>query len=259
MRHTTPFIIACLAILFLGSTGTKAQSQIRYKNYRQFRMLNPVKRNTFYLNRQHRPDTIDLSKTWWVQYNPFTLLEPELPITATFMYKINRKIAVALDAGFFIAHQDFQSDGYEKYSGIRLKPQIKIYPLGKQTYLNNWYLSLQGVFKYTQNPEQQWLTKLDANGQFLYRQLVDYTQKKREIGIDFLMGFELPLNYEKTWMLDFYMGMGTRNKTFTEVGIPLGLAINRNDFFRFFTINRPGEQITLPAGLKLSYRFKSYQ
>jgi len=208
-------------------------------------------------NTKKYPKT-SLVHSTWVQFNPFTLIEPEVPITATVLYKTSSRIAVALDAGFFIGKQNYSNNKLKAYSGIRLKPELKYYLQANRKSPHGLYVSLQGLIKRTIEKKQEWLPQLNSSGQFIFSQLANYQERKLVYGISIILGGEILLDKEQRWMLDLYGGLGFRNKQFKAINLPDGLTTNFNDdnSNRIFNLFKNGTYISIPLGLKVGYRIK---
>lgn len=200
-----------------------------------------------------------LVHSWWVQFNPLGFAEPEVAVAATVLYKQNKHVGFALDAGVFIARQDYNDIVFYPYSGFRLKPAVKFYLDGDRKGPRGFYFSLQGLIKRTGRKKQEWLS-LTNNGQPVFNQLVDYKERKMVYGLSILFGGELVLGKQKRWMMDFYAGLGVKSKKFEAIGLPQGFSINydnRDDLVsRQFDLYQNGTYINMPLGFKIAYRVK---
>jgi hypothetical protein len=197
----------------------------------------------------------NMEKSWWIQYNPMTLMEPEIAIVATGLYKPTGNIGLALDAGFFVAQQNY-SDEVLSYKGFRLKPEFKFYPNGAENGPYGLYFSLQGLLKNTTADKEQWFTRQNSNGQVIFNQLANYKEKKFVYGLSIIFGGEILMGAKKRFMLDIYTGPGIRNKRFKAVGLPDGITIDynlRNDR-SLINIYKNGSYLTLAMGFKLGIR-----
>ncbi|MEO7310989.1 MAG: hypothetical protein ABIX01_11375 [Chitinophagaceae bacterium] len=197
----------------------------------------------------------DLVKSLWVQYNPLSIMEPEIPVVATVLYKPGKTLGIALDAGFFIGQQQY-SDEIQSYKGFRFKPELKFYPAGGQKGPRGFYFSLQGLLKKTTAGKERWFDQRNSNGQVIFSQLVNYDEKKFVYGLSILFGGEILMGGRKNWMLDLYCGTGIRRKQFRAVGLPDGVTIDynlRNDR-NWINIYRNGNYFSLPMGIKMGYR-----
>ncbi len=203
-----------------------------------------------------------LVHSWWVQFNPFGFGEPEVAIAATILYKQNNHVAFALDAGVFVARQDYNDIVFYPYSGYRLKPAIKFYLQGEKKGPRGLYFSAQGLIKQTSRNKQEWLSLPNNNGQPVFTQQVDYKERKIVYGISVLFGGELVLGKQKRFMLDFYAGPGFKIKKFTATGLPTGFSINYDNNggreFRdnLFDIYQNGAFPAMQLGFKLGYRLR---
>ena len=202
---------------------------------------------------------VETDNTLWVQYNPLTWMEPEVPICATFLYKKNRHFSFALDAGFFIAQQNYSVDGggYYPYSGYKFKPEVKyFFRKYKRVVTQGMYISLQGLFKKTIDKKEQWLT---SNGQPSFSQFVNYQEQKVVYGLNLLFGNEFYLGTKERWMLDVFAGLGFRVKSFTAKNLPQGFFINyngNNGFRGFINLYQNGTYPSLQFGMKFCYKIK---
>jgi hypothetical protein len=194
----------------------------------------------------------------WIQYSPLTLMEPEVPITATFLYKTSNRLAVALDAGFFIATQNYSDEGPRAYSGIRLKPELKYYLQSHRKGPLGMYVSLQGLIKRTIEKKEEWLSRQSSGGLFVFSQLANYRERKLVYGISIILGGEILLDREQRWMLDLYWGIGFRNKQFKALDLPDGLSVDYDNAKpkQLFNLFLNGTYMSLPIGIKVGYRIK---
>ena len=202
---------------------------------------------------------VEKDNTLWVQYNPMTWVEPEVPISATFLYKKNEHFSFALDAGFFVAKQNYNINdgGYYPYSGYKFKPEVKyFFRKYKRVVTQGMYISLQGLIKKTIDKKEEWLT---SNGQPVFSQLVNYKEQKIVYGLNLLFGNEFYLGNNERWMLDFYTGIGFRTKKFTAKNLPQGFSISyngNNGFREFINLFENGTYPSLQFGMKFGYRIK---
>lgn len=194
----------------------------------------------------------------WLQFNPLNVLEPEIPIAFTGLYKKNRHWGFALDAGIFIATQNYNND-IQRYSGIRFKPELKYY-LDHFEKQKIWlYLSLQGLIKYTNTHLQEFVTIQDAAGQPLFSQLANYIERKRVLGGGLNFGAEFTVDKAQRFMIDIYGGVGIREKFYKAIHLPTGASINyntNNNNRRVLNIVHNGSFPSIAAGVKISYRIK---
>jgi hypothetical protein len=207
-----------------------------------------------------------LENTWWISYNPLTLLEPEVPIAVSVMYKPSKWIGIVLDAGVFIARQDYSNDsegnpdGFDPYCGFRFKPEIRFYIDGDRRGPRGFFVGLQGIIKRTITQKEEWLSRQNSSGQTIFNQLVDYKERKFVYGLGIIVGGEFVVGRPKRWMIELYGGMGLRNKNFTAIGLPGGISINydkRDDLVeRQFNIYQNGLFYTGTLGFKIGYRLK---
>ena len=210
------------------------------------------------VHKKSRP-LVETDNTLWVQYNPLTWMEPEVPISATFLYKKNRHFSFALDAGFFVAKQNYSVNdgGYSPHSGFKFKPEVK-YFFGKykRVVTQGMYISLQGLIKKTIDKKEEWLT---SNGQPSFSQFVNYKEQKVVYGLNVLFGNEFYLGIKGRWMLDLFAGLGFRTKSFTAQNLPQGFSISyngNNGFREFINLYENGTYPSLQFGMKFGYRIK---
>jgi hypothetical protein len=206
----------------------------------------------------HKKEEVPQEHSMWIQYSPLTLIEPEVPITATFLYKTSNRLAVALDAGFFIATQNYSDEGPKAYSGIRLKPELKYYLQSHKKEPLGMYVSLQGLIKRTIEKKEEWLSQQNSGGQFVFSQLANYRERKLVYGISFILGGEILLDKKQRWMLDLYWGIGFRNKQFKALDLPVGLSVDYDNVKpkQLFNLFLNGTYLSLPVGIKVGYRIK---
>ena len=212
--------------------------------------------NTAFAQTAKKKKYLALEKTWWIEYNPLTLAEPEVPIAITAQYKANKFIGISLDAGVYFAKHDY--DIAEPYSGLRLRPEIKFFVDGERRGARGFYVALQGLYKNTTAQKAEWLSRRDLSGQAVFNQFANYKERKVVAGGSLLAGGEFILGERKKWMIDVFAGFGFRKKHFTAIDLPQGITIDYDRINEFggsaFTIYKNGFFVSGSLGFKIGYR-----
>lgn len=194
----------------------------------------------------------------WLQFNPLNLFEPDILIACTGLYKKNNRWGFALDAGIYVAWQNYASV-VKPQGGLRLKPEVKYYVDHSKNQKSALYVSFQGLIKITNTKFEEFLAINDAAGQPLFSQLAKYTERKTVLGGSLNLGGEFVLDNAERLMIEPYIGVGVRRKMFKALNLPNGANINY-DFNsrsgRVFNILYNGNFPSLLAGFKISYRIK---
>lgn len=199
------------------------------------------------------------TNTLWLTHNPLTWIEPEIPVSLTILYKMNNRLAFALDAGVFIARQEYRGgdNNFQPYSGFRFKPEIRFYPDGEKYGPTGFYVALQGLIKQTGWKKEEWRTPDDPSA---FQQLVNYTERKNVWGLSFLGGGEFLMDKQERFQMEVYGGVGIRTKNFKAVGLPVGFSRtyeNPGDdpnIDNSFNIYRNGIYYSLSLGIKIGIR-----
>lgn len=193
-------------------------------------------------------------KNYWIQYNPFTLFEPELPLTFNLLYQPADRFGFSLEAGIYLARREELAGALIPMNGFRLRPAVKYYFGKKALAHSRFYLSAQGLFKQTLVSKTAWINVNDSNGMPLYSERKDYREKKTVFGLNCIAGVELiPGSIKKRWMIDIYGGLGARAKFFSEPG----LSAEQIQFLQpggMFIFDTDGVFPALTLGVSVGYR-----
>ncbi|MES2775494.1 MAG: hypothetical protein V4722_15065 [Bacteroidota bacterium] len=199
---------------------------------------------------------VPLDNTFWLQINPLMLAEPEISLGFTALYRVNKHLGLALETNVYVARYGFDDDDFEKYSGFRLRPEVKFYPNPESRRAKGMYFSLQGLYKNTNLPREEWLNNQSGT----VNQLVSYKENKRVLGGAVKFGWEIMPGRAKKWMIDVYTGLGARNKQFKAVGLPNGIDIDYDnggwDVFWDFDTKTNGFYPTVSLGVKFGFRIQ---
>ena len=193
-------------------------------------------------------------KNLWIQYNPFTLFEPEVPLTFTLLYQPADRFGFSLEAGIYLARREELAGALNPMNGFRLRPAAKYYFGKKALAHSRFYLCVQGLFKQTFVSQTAWINVNDSTGMPLYSERKDYREKKTVFGLNCIAGLELiPGSIKKRWMIDIYSGLGARAKFFSEPGLsPEQIqAVRSRSMFIFDT---DGVFPALSLGVSVGYR-----
>ena len=161
-------------------------------------------------------------KYLWVQYNPFSLFEPDIPIAATVLYQPTNRFGFALESGVFLGTRSEVVSTATQMRGFKLRPAVKFYFSKERLESTRFYISLQSLFKFTWQNKTTWQDVLDpSTGQVLYSKLFNYKEKKSVTAGSVVLGVELMADKkEKRWLIDIYAGLGLRSKNYQNIGLP---------------------------------------
>ena len=93
-----------------------------------------------------------------------------------------------------------------------------------------------------------WLGKDVVNGIASYEQLQNFDYRRKITGFNFVSGVLVPLGKSNKTFIDFYLGIGVRNKSASVVGEPRSVYQQRD---RIILAGDNGTFPSLPAGLRL--------
>lgn len=175
-------------------------------------------------NLLHAQDSLSVNnkKYLWVQYNPFSIFEPDIPIIATLLYQPTNRFGFALESGVFLGTRSELVSTATQMRGFKLRPAVKFYFSKERLESTRFYISLQSLFKFTWQNKTTWNDVVDpSTGQVLYSKLFNYKERKSVTAGTVLLGVELMADKkEKRWLIDIYAGLGLRSKNYQNIGLP---------------------------------------
>jgi hypothetical protein len=122
------------------------------------------------------------------------------------------------------------------------------------------YIAVDFLYKYAVRQRQSELNVFNGGTNPAYIQQYTYKDVKQVTGLSLKFGTVRSISNNGKWLLEYYIGIGSRHKTFSYKNIPVGVAPpNRRSLVSFFA-NRNGNQImeedgvSIPAGVKLVYQ-----
>lgn len=195
-----------------------------------------------------------VEKHLWVQYNPFALFEPDVPIGATVLYQPVDAFGVSLDMAVYVAYRENPAAATMPMSGFRFRPSVKYYFNSKSLSASRFYLGAQGLIKQTAKQKSDWFTVNDSTGQPIFNQLKSFTQRKFVYGLNLLAGWEFIIGEkQKRWMLDLYGGLGLRSKSLNNIGLTDSESREVNSWGSYFS-DTEGVFPSLSLGVTVGYR-----
>lgn len=125
------------------------------------------------------------------------------------------------------------------------------------------YTSVDFLYKHTTRERLGELNISNGDVGTGYNQKGTYTDIKKVMGFDIKAGALSPIGKSARWMIDTFIGLGYRYKTYSYKNLPAGASQPGRILFIGSTENNQGVKenlglkvhgISLPAGLKLTYR-----
>lgn len=194
--------------------------------------------------------------------NPFTLVEHDAGIMLGANYRWTKRWSVTLDPTFVFYTLQRTHNGIppDRPLGIRVKTDIRYHIQHFWGGFENVFISPELVFAYI-NTRKTAEFGINCTGpNCAYYMIDEYNEIKREIGAAIKMGLIGPIKKKnENWKLEFYLGIGVSYFDIEERGIPTGgsfitLPTYTDNIGN--TIRDDEAEITVPFGLKISFRIK---
>lgn len=240
------------------------------------------------------PSVTKPASKFYLKLNPFALLELDGGIGFSGEYiPAGSKIGFQLQVQplFFSYDKLDGANGFESPvnstnsgmpTGIKLRPEIRYYFTAKRKGLyNNFvhlmqdvspfrkrksplqtYAAIDFLYKHTQRERLGTFTVTNGSVSTGFSQRAFFTDIKKVIGFDIKAGAVSPMGKTGRWLIEAYLGIGYRQKTYSYKNLPAGSnEPERNRFLETGSANTPEENlplnligISLPAGLQLVYQ-----
>ena len=182
--------------------------------------------------------------------NPLGLVDPfDSNISFGAEYAVTERISVAADISYIFFSQYLSE--IKRTGGIIIRPGIRYYTSDKR----NWFVEAVVFYKHAAYTMEGWLGKDCINNIPVYDQYQQYTFRKRVLGFNFQAGVQAPLNKDHSLRLEFYIGLGIREKWQDIKDEPGACRLGRSLLNNNTGDNR---QIfpSFPEGIRLVYWFK---
>ncbi len=245
-------------------------------------------------------DTVALTKSanpFYLKLNPFALLEFDggIGISGEYVWT-KRKLGFQLEVQPVLFSYDGvleDADGTAGFEspentiesampvGFKLRPEIRYYfnarkglfkeiketmkdiiPWRKSRTPIQTYVAIDFLYKYTQRERLGDLLVSNGGVGTSYRQRTTYTDVKKVLGFDLKAGAISPIGKSNRWLIEAYIGLGYRHKTYSYKNLPPGVSAPARNLFlvaRSPTDNRENlglkvNGVSLPATFKLVCR-----
>jgi hypothetical protein len=198
-------------------------------------------------------------KSITLSWLPTSLLEPDAGFTVGAEYGMGDRWSLLSDAGiiFFTPGSNNNGNGRDGILGYKIKPEIRKY-FGRRKELEGGFISLEGLYKHVNYQRYDGLPVFDNLGNLAYTYFGGYRIVKDVYGFNIKFGYRFFFSPEKTIGMEFYGGMGARQKKFAVRDLPAGGSFDRSFFGnRFFNTHwREGGLPSTALGFKLLWRLR---
>jgi hypothetical protein len=186
---------------------------------------------------------------WAISLSPFALAQIDYTAMAGLEYKINPKIGLAADVGYIFASEylDFNNNNF-KARGIIFRPSARFY----LNHRNSFYLQSQAFIKEVTHYKYGWVGKNCVNGIPAFEMMENFRYRRFVYGFNIILGVMVPLNKNQRSFIEFYDGLGIRQKQAKIVNEPNSCLPGLPNIETLWNGNR-GLQPSLPGGIKLVF------
>jgi Protein of unknown function (DUF3575) len=198
-------------------------------------------------------NTITLS---WL---PTSFMEPDAGFTAGAEYGMGHSWSLLSDAGviFYTPANNSNNNGQDGVLGFKVKPEIRKY-FGRSKELEGGFIGLEGLYKHVNYQRYDGLPVFDNLGNLAYTYFGGYRIVKDVYGFCIKFGYRFFFSSEKNIGMEFYGGIGARQKNFAVRNLPPGGSFDRSFFgARLFNTHwREGGLPSTALGIKLLWRLR---
>ena len=174
-------------------------------------------------------------------------------------YFINGKFSIGADAGFiFYNPLKINEINLGNPNGYKLKPEVRFY-LYKKNKVDptRLFFALEGLFLKTKTPNYSDLPITDNMGNIVYYYLGGFDEIKKVTGFNTKAGIQIPRFFIPKMMIELYLGIGLKSKTYSFSNLPSGAVIEQRGTSRLLLeTDIDGTYPSLAAGFKLIYKIK---
>ena len=195
--------------------------------------------------------------------NILSWLEPNAggPVLG-FEYFINGKFSIGADAGIILYNPVKNNDNnLGNPNGYKLKPEIRFYLYKKNKEdPTRLFFALEGLFLKTKTTNYTDLPITDNMGNIVYYYLGGFDEIKKVTGVNTKAGVQIPRFILKKMMIELYVGIGVRSKTYSFSNLPNGAVVEQRGTSRLLLqTDIDGSYPSIAAGFKLVYKIKTHQ
>jgi Protein of unknown function (DUF3575) len=198
-------------------------------------------------------------KSILVSWMPTSFIEPDAGFTAGAEYGLGNRWSVLADAGiiFFSPGENTNDNSREGILGYKLKPELRLY-FSEKNLLQGGFVSVEGLYKHVNYQRFDGLPVFDNLGNLAFTYFGGYRIIKDVIGFNIKFGYRFYFNPESKMGIEFYGGVGARQKKFAVRDLPSGGSFDRSFFqSRFFNTHwQEGGLPNMALGFKLLWRLR---
>jgi Protein of unknown function (DUF3575) len=203
--------------------------------------------------------SIAQKKTVTLSWLPTSLMEPDAGFTAGAEYGMGGRWSLLSDAGiiFYDPGKNSSNSSRNGVLGFKIKPEIRKYFNNKKE-LEGGFIALEGLYKHVNYRRYDGLPVFDNLGNLAYTYFGGYRIVKDVYGFNIKFGYRFFFSAEKNIGIEFYGGIGARQKNFAVRDLPPGGSFDRSFFGErlFNTHWREGGLPGMALGIKLLWRLR---
>jgi hypothetical protein len=198
----------------------------------------------------------------FIRTNLLSLIEPNgnAGPTIGLEFFLTDHLSAGSDVGIVLYNYNVLGAGSDQSGnpyGYKIKPELRYYLYKKnRSRRARMFFSLEGLFLKTNTPKYNPLPVLDNTGNVVYNYLAGYDEVKKVKGIVTKAGVQIPRFIFKKMMIEFYAGVGIRDKRYSYENFPAGASVPDRNFGRVFSVNIDGTYPSISGGFKLVYKIK---
>ena len=196
-----------------------------------------------------------------IRTNILSWLEPNAggPVLG-FEYFITKKFSLGSDAGIIFYNPVKDNDiNLGNPTGYKFKPELRFYLYKKNKEdPTRLFFALEGLFLKTKTTNYSDLPITDNMGNIVYYYSGGFNEIKKVTGVNTKAGVQIPRFILPKMMIEFYVGIGVRAKTYSFTNIPNGAVVEQRRASRFLlNTDIDGSYPSITAGFKLVYKIKN--
>jgi len=174
-------------------------------------------------------------------------------------YFINNKFSIGTDAGLIFYNIVKSKDNNLSHPfGFKIKPEIRYYLYKKnKPDPTRFFFAVEGIYLKTKTTNFNDLPVRDNLGNVVYYYIGGFPEYKKVVGASLKAGLQIPRFFIKKMMIEFYAGLGLKEKTYSFANIPDGAIASQRSQSRFLlNTDIDGTYPTIAGGFKIVYKIK---
>ena len=170
---------------------------------------------------------------------------------------VSDHFSIGTDASVIFYDAWNTSDSEGNPSGYKIKPEVRYYLFKKNMEKRvRLFFALEGIFLKTTTRNYTPLPILDNMGNVAYTYLGGYDDVKKVAGAASKAGIQIPKFIFKNMLIEFYVGIGVRDKKYTVKNVPAGGFVEPVLGSRSFNTTTDGAYPSIPLGFKILYKIR---